>query len=131
MSKSYDNTIEIFLDSKTLKKKIGKIVTNAQTIEEPKDPDTCNVFALYKLFASPEQVSVLAERYRAGGLGWGHAKAELQAVLEEHLGPSRDRYFYLLSHTEEIDKILAYGAEKARVRSKETMSRVRDVLGFF
>ncbi len=67
MSKSYDNTIEIFLDSKTLKKKIGKIVTNAQTIEEPKDPDTCNVFALYKLFASPEQVSVLAERYRAGG----------------------------------------------------------------
>lgn len=131
MSKSYDNTIEIFLDSKSLKKKVGKIVTNAQSIEEPKDPDTCNVFALYKLFATREQTTALAERYRAGGLGWGHAKAELQAVLEERLGAARDQYFHLLSHTEEIDKILAYGAEKARIRSKETMSRVREVLGVF
>lgn len=131
MSKSYDNTIEIFLDPKSLKKKIGKIVTNAQSIEEPKDPEACHIFALYKLFASPEQTGALASRYRAGGLGWGHAKAELQAVLEDALGPARERYFYLLSHTEEIDKILVYGAEKARVKSKETMARVREVLGVF
>ena len=76
-------------------------------IEEPKDPDSCNVFKLYKLFATPEQTDALAARYRAGGMGWGHAKAELQNVLEEQLGPAREKYFHLLNHTEEIDKILA------------------------
>ena len=70
MSKSYDNTIEIFLDSKSLKKKLGKIVTNSQGIEEAKDPETCNVFSLYKLFASAEESEALAARYRAGGMGW-------------------------------------------------------------
>ncbi len=131
MSKSYDNIIDIFLEPKALKKKLGKIVTSSQTIEEPKDPETCNVFKLYKLFASPEQTESLAARYRAGGMGFGHAKAELQNVLEEHLGKAREQYFYLLSHTEEIDKILAYGKEKARIQSKETMDRVREVLGTF
>ena len=131
MSKSYDNYIDIFLDSKSLKKRLGKIVTNSQTIEEPKDPDSCNVFKLYKLFATPEQCDALAARYRAGGMGWGHAKAELQAVLEEHLGAARDKYFDLLAHTEEIDKILAYGKEKARVKSKAMMDKVRSLLGTY
>ena len=131
MSKSYDNIIDIFLESKALKKKLGKIVTNSQGIEEPKDPDSCNVFKLYKLFATQEQTDALAARYRAGGMGWGHAKAELQNVLEEHLGPAREKYFYLLNHTEEIDKILAYGKEKARIRSKEMMDIVRETLGTF
>lgn len=129
MSKSYDNVIPIFLEPKAMKKTLGKIVTNSQGVEEPKDPDTCNVFRLYKLFATEEQAKALAARYRAGGMGWGMAKAELQAVLEEHLGKAREKYFHLLSHTEEIDKILAYGKEKARVRSRETMQRVRETLG--
>ena len=131
MSKSYDNVIDIFLESKALKKKIGKIVTNSQGIEEPKDPETCNVFKLYKLFATPEQTEALAARYRAGGMGWGHAKQELQNVLEEHLGAAREKYFYLLDHTEEIDKILAYGKEKARVKSKAMMEKVRSLLGTY
>ncbi|MDR1760453.1 MAG: tryptophan--tRNA ligase [Fibrobacter sp.] len=129
MSKSYDNIIDIFLEPKDLKKKLGKIVTNSQGIEEPKDPETCNIFKLYRLFATPEQTENLAARYRAGGMGWGHAKAELQDVLEAHLGKARDRYFDYLAHTERIDKILADGAAKARVKAKETMDKIRSVIG--
>ncbi len=129
MSKSYDNIIDIFLEPKALKKKLGKIVTNSQGIEEPKDPETCNIFKLYRLFAAPEQIENLAARYRAGGMGWGHAKAELQEVLEARLGNARDRYFDYLAHTEQIDKILAFGAEKARKKAKETMDKIRSVIG--
>lgn len=73
----------------------------------------------------------MAARYRAGGMGWGHAKAELQNVLEEHLGAAREKYFYLLDHTEEIDKILAYGKEKARAKSIPMMEKVRELLGTY
>jgi len=129
MSKSYDNTIEIFLDGKALKKKLGKIVTNSQGIEEAKDPDTCNVFALYKLFATPAECEALAVRYRAGGMGWGHAKAELQTVLERVFGDARVRYESLLADTTQIDKILAYGAVKARKQASLFMEEIRDTLG--
>ncbi len=129
MSKSYGNTIEIFLDSKSLKKRIGNIVTNSQGIEEPKDPDTCNVFKLYRLFATPEQRESLASRYRAGGLGWGHAKAELQSVLEETFGAARERYNTLLSDTSKIDQILAHGAAKARPVAKELLQEIRSTIG--
>lgn len=129
MSKSYDNTIEIFLDGKALKKKLGKIVTNSQGIEEPKDPDTCNVFALYKLFATPDECSALADRYRAGGMGWGHAKAELQTVLERELGPAREMYNSLMADTSKIDTILAHGAVKARAKARITMEEIRDTIG--
>ncbi len=129
MSKSYDNTIEIFLDGKALKKKLGKIVTNSQGIEEPKDPDSCNVFALYKLFATPDECSALADRYRAGGMGWGHAKAELQTVLERELGPAREMYNSLMADTSKIDTILAHGAVKARAKARITMEEIRDTIG--
>jgi tryptophanyl-tRNA synthetase len=129
MSKSYDNYIDIFLDSKALKKKIGKIVTNSQELDEPKDPDSCNVFKLYRLFATPEQTAALAARYRAGGMGWGYAKAELQTVLEEHLGSARDKYFDFMAHPEKIDTILKAGAEKARPIARANMDRIRAVLG--
>lgn len=129
MSKSYNNTIEIFLEPKALKKKVGSIVTNSQAMEEPKDPDSCNVFKLYKLFASPEQCAALAARYRAGGLGWGHAKAELQGVLEERFSVARERYNALLSDTSKIDSILAYGAQKSRPVAKDLILQVRDTLG--
>jgi tryptophanyl-tRNA synthetase len=129
MSKSYGNTIEIFLEPKELKAKIGKIVTNSQAMEEPKDPDKCNVFALYKLFASEEQTDALAARYRAGGMGWGHAKEALRELLEEHLAGPREKYNSLLADTAQIDKILAYGAEKARAVSKPFMDEIRAVVG--
>lgn len=129
MSKSYGNTIEIFLDSKSLKKKLGKIVTNSQGIEEPKDPDSCHVFSLYRLFATPEECDALAARYRAGGLGWGHAKAELQTVLERELGPAREKYNALIADTTQIDKILAHGAQRARQQAKLFMEELRDTMG--
>ncbi len=129
MSKSYGNTIEIFLESKALKKKIGKRVTNTQSIEEAKDPDSCHIFALYKLFASPEATESLATRYRAGGLGWGHAKAELHHLLEETFQEARTKYFHLMANPLEIEKILDYGAQKARLRAKENMEKIREALG--
>ena len=129
MSKSYGNTIELFLEPKALKKKVGAIVTNSQGIDEPKDPETCNVFRLYRLFATPEQCQALSARYRAGGLGWGHAKAELQAVLEETFGPARARYEALLADTAQIDKVLAYGAQKARPIASELLRQVRQAIG--
>jgi len=129
MSKSYGNTIEIFLEPKALKKKVGSIVTNSQAMEEPKDPEVCNVFKLYKLFASAEQSAALAARYRAGGLGWGHAKAELQSMLEETFGPARERYNALLADTAQIDKVLAYGAAKARPVARDLIQQVRDTIG--
>jgi tryptophanyl-tRNA synthetase len=129
MSKSYDNTIEIFCDTKTLKKKVNSIVTNSQGVDEPKDPTTCSVFGLYKLFATQEQANALAERYRAGGMGWGHAKAELYNVLESTLAGPRAKYNALIANTTEIDTILAHGAEKARKVSKPFMDEIRSVIG--
>ena len=89
MSKSYGNTIEIFGDLKQAKKRIMGIVTDSRTLEEPKDPETCNVFQLYKLFATPEQQADLAAKYRAGGMGYGTAKKELAAIFEAHFAPMR------------------------------------------
>ena len=130
MSKSYDNTIEIFLDSKSLKKKLGKIVTNSLPLEAPKDPDTCNVFRLYKLFATAEETAALAETYRAGGMGWGYAKGELQKVLERTFGEAREKYNDLMAHPEQIDEILHAGAEKARPVARAHLEQIREVLGY-
>lgn len=130
MSKSYDNTIEIFLDSKALKKKLGKIVTNSLPLEAPKDPDTCNVFRLYKLFATSEETAALAETYRAGGMGWGYAKGELQKVLERTFGEAREKYNDLMAHPDRIDEILRAGAEKARPVARAHLEEVREVLGY-
>lgn len=129
MSKSYDNTIEIFLKPKALKKKIGRIVTNSQGIEEAKDPEACNVFALYKLFATVEQSTALAERYRTGGLGWGHAKAELLEVVDATFAEARERYYAYLDNTAELDKILAHGAAKVRPLAQEVLAEIRDAIG--
>jgi len=129
MSKSYGNTIEIFLEPKELKAKTGKIVTNSQSMEEPKDPTKCNVFALYKLFSSEQQAEALAARYRAGGMGWGHAKEALRELLEERLAKPREKYNALLADTTQIDKILAYGAERARAIARPFMQEIRDTVG--
>jgi len=129
MSKSYNNTISLFLPEKKLRKTIMKIVTNSQEIEESKDPDTCNVFTLYKLFATQEQQDELAKRYRAGGLGWGHAKQELFEVVNTHLTPIRKKYNELMLDKDYIDSVLKEGGEKARIIAAKTISRLRKEIG--
>jgi len=130
MSKSYDNTIPLFLPEKKLKKLCNKIVTNSQTVEEPKDPENCNVFTLYKLFATEEQQAALAERYRAGGMGWGEAKGELFRVLNETIAPMRDKYDHLMEDKSYIDQVLTEGAEKARRLASDKISGLRKAMGF-
>lgn len=129
MSKSYDNHIPLFCPEKKLKKFCNKIVTNSQTMEEPKDPDSCNVFALYKLFATEEQQKTLADTYRAGGMGWGHAKGELFQVLNSFISPMREQYNDLMDDKSYIDKVLAEGAEKARDLASVKMDRLRKAVG--
>ena len=91
MSKSYDNTVEIFEPEKSVKKKIMKIVTDSTPVEDPKDPDKCNVFALLKLVASPEELADWDNQYRSGGMGYGHAKKRLAELVVEYFKPYRDK----------------------------------------
>ncbi len=129
MSKSYDNYIGLFEPEKSLKKKIKTIVTDSKTVEEPKDPDSCNVFALYKLLATAEEQAVLAERYRRGGMGYGHAKEELITVAERMIGPLRKRYEAILSEPDKLQTVLRNGASRARIISDRTMADVRKAVG--
>lgn len=129
MSKSYNNTIPLFMPPKKLRKLVMKIVTNSQEVEEPKDPDECNVFSLYRLFATEKEQKALRDRYTAGGLGWGHAKQELFEKLEETFGDMRDTYDELMADTAYLDKVLKEGAERARDIASDTMNRLRKAAG--
>lgn len=129
MSKSYDNTIEIFLPEKKLRKKIMKIVTNAQSIEEKKDPESCNVFKLYKLFSSKKQQKEIADKYRAGGMAYSYAKQQLFEVMNEFLKPMREKYDYFMENTNEIEKILKAGSKKAREIAKRKIEFLRKEIG--
>lgn len=129
MSKSYNNVIPLFLPQKQFRKTIMKIVTNSQTIEEPKDPDSCSVFALYKLFASAEEQLTLSERYRAGGMGWGDAKQALFEVMEREIAPYREKYDEIIHDRAHIDAVLKQGAEKARTIASATVNRLRKASG--
>jgi len=129
MSKSYNNTIPMFLPSKKLRKTIMKIVTNSQTVEEPKDPEKCNIFALYKLFASEEQQDDLRERYLKGGMGWGDAKQALFEVMETIIAPKREIYEGLINDKERIDRILSEGAERARSIASKKIKKLRKIIG--
>ena len=129
MSKSYGNTLELFGDPKATKKRIMSIVTDSTPLEAPKNPDTCNVFALYKLFATPEQTADLAARYRAGGLGYGTAKKELAALFEAHFAPLRARREELAAHPDQVEAILRDGAARARKTARETLSAARRAVG--
>jgi tryptophanyl-tRNA synthetase len=113
-----------------MRKQIMKVVTNSQEIDEVKDPEVCNVFSLFKLFASIEEQDKLAQRYRAGGLGWGHAKQELFEVVEREFSPMREKYDALMEDRESLDRILADGAEKARSIASNTLHRIRKSAGF-
>lgn len=130
MSKSYNNYINIFLPDKKLRKQIMGIVTDSKEMEEPKDPDTCNVFTLYKLLATEEQCNALAAKYRAGNFGYGHAKQELFELIVEKFTTERAKFNEYISNPEMIEAELKKGAEKARKVSTEVLAKVRTSLGF-
>ena len=130
MSKSRRNYINIFLPEKELKKQIMSIQTDSTPLEAPKDPDSCNVFTLYKLLASEVQSAEMAERYRAGNYGFGHAKTALYELILEKFAEPRQKFAYYMQHLEEIDAILGRGAEKAAVVAQQTIKRVREKLGY-
>ncbi|MBN1308155.1 MAG: tryptophan--tRNA ligase [Chitinispirillaceae bacterium] len=129
MSKSYGNTIEIFGEEKALRKKIMSIVTDPTPVEAPKDPDASTIFALYRLFAANEQTQAMAERFRAGGLGYGSAKKELFELLWNHFAPYRDKRERLGKNQDFIAEVRRTGAAKARTIVTTTMDRVRTLVG--
>jgi tryptophanyl-tRNA synthetase len=130
MSKSRDNFINIFLPDKQLRKKIMAIETDSKGLDEPKDPETCNAFALYKLLATTIQTDEMRENYRAGGYGYGHAKQALFELICEKFKHERARYNYLIAHPEEIEASLKIGAKRARIDAKQVLSRVRSKVGY-
>jgi len=129
MSKSYGNTIPMFAPEKTLHKIIMRVVTNSQAVEEPKDPDSSQIYLLYKLFATVEEQAALAARYRSGGMGWGEAKEELFRVANRELAPMRERYDAIMADIPALDRILEQGAKKARPIAAATIKRFRQAAG--
>ncbi|MCL2126962.1 MAG: tryptophan--tRNA ligase [Treponema sp.] len=129
MSKSYNNTIPLFETEKTLRKTIMRVVTNSQGVQEPKDPESSQIFLLYRLFASAEEQAALAARYRAGGMGWGEAKEELFRAANRELAPMRERYDEIMADIPALDRILEQGAEKARPIALATVKRFRKAAG--
>ncbi len=130
MSKSYGNVIDVFLPKNQLKKQIMSIVTDSTPLEEPKDPEQCNVYALYKLLATPEQSAELAAKYRAGNFGFGHAKTALLELILEDFAEARTRFDHYMAHPESVFEALQVGANKARPIAQATLGRVRSALGF-
>ena len=120
MSKSRGNIINIFLPEKHLKKQVMGIETDSKTLEEPKDPETDKVFALYQLIATPEQTEVLREKYLAGNFGYGHAKTELLNLILERFKTEREKFDYYMNNLSELDAKLEEGAEKTRKIAAET-----------
>ncbi|HET8810914.1 MAG TPA: tryptophan--tRNA ligase [Flavobacteriaceae bacterium] len=130
MSKSRGNLINLFLSDKALRKQVMSIQTDSTPLEAPKNPDTCNVFGLYRLIASPAQTATMRQKYEAGGLGYGHAKQALFDLLVEKYAKQRELYSYYMNHLDEIDAALEKGAEKATAVAERVLSRVREKLGY-
>jgi tryptophanyl-tRNA synthetase len=130
MSKSYGNIIDLFLPEKALKKQIMGIVTDSTPLEEPKNPNICNVFKLYELVASEADIASMRAQYEAGGFGYGHAKKALLETILDTFSDERKKFDDLLAHPQKLDHILAEGAAKAARVADETLSRVRQALGF-
>ncbi len=129
MSKSYGNTVEIFTDYKALKKKVMRIVTDSTPVDQPKDPDTCNLFAVFKPFASPEEISELDARYRAPGLGYGEVKKDLVDRIWNYFEPYRKKRDELVNNMDYVYEVLSKGAEKARALASVTLEEVRKRVG--
>jgi tryptophanyl-tRNA synthetase len=129
MSKSYGNTIEIFEPEKDTKKKIMRIVTDSTPVAEPKDPEKCNVFALLRLFASPEETAQWEQRYRQGGMGYGEAKKRLAELVLEHFRPYREKRAELENNLDAVRDMLRDGAARARAVASQTLARAREAVG--
>lgn len=130
MSKSRDNYINIFLPDKKLRKKIMSIQTDSKELEDPKDPDTCNVFALYKLLANDSQIAEMRSNYVNGGYGYGHAKQALFELISDVFKTEREKYNHFMENPEVVDQILIAGAEKARPVASDVLKRVRKKVGY-
>jgi len=128
MSKSYDNTIPIFIDSKKMRKLVMKIKTDSSPPEAPKDPAKSDIFRLYQPFATPEEVEALRKRY-ATGLGWGEAKEALFQAMDRHFTEPRAKYEGLMADKPALEKLLLEGAVKARAIAQRTLKRVREAMG--
>jgi tryptophanyl-tRNA synthetase len=129
MSKSYNNTILIFDEGKELKKKVMSIVTDSKDLQDPKDPETCNVFALIRLFAPENKQKEIADAYRAGGYGYGHAKKELLTLIDDYFAESRERRKTLGNDRDYIMDVLREGGRKAQQRAETVMAPVREAAG--
>ena len=130
MSKSYNNFINIFLPEKELKKSVMGIVTDAKTLEEPKDPEICNVFKLYQLLADATQLEEMRKNYLQGNFGYGHAKTALFQLILDKFNYARSEYERLMNDKPTLDNELKKGEEKARTIASDVLSRVRGKLGF-
>jgi tryptophanyl-tRNA synthetase len=129
MSKSYGNTIDVFEEPKKLRKKIMSIKTDSTPVEAPKNPETCPLFALYRLFAAPDKQAALAQRYRAGGMGYGEAKQLLYEAAMSYFAEARARREQLAADKDTIDHVLKAGAAKARAKGREVLDRARAACG--
>jgi len=129
MSKSYGNTIEIFEPENSIKKKIMRIVTDSTPVEDPKDPEKCNVFALLKLVASEEELADWENKYRNGGMGYGDAKKRLAELTIDYFKPYRQKRAELQDNIEYVQKVLAEGAERARAVAAQTLANARKAVG--
>lgn len=129
MSKSYANTIDIFTEGKRLKKSVMSIKTDSTPLGDPKDPETCNVFALIKLFADADKKQEIAEKYRAGGYGYGHAKKELLGLIEGYFAEARQKRKELEKDMDYVRDVLKKGGKKARKRAEKVMEPIRSSTG--
>ncbi|MCW1360380.1 tryptophan--tRNA ligase [Campylobacter sp. CCS1377] len=129
MSKSYQNTIDIFATEKILKKQISSIVTNSTALEEPKDWQNCNVFKIAKLFLNESEQKALQDRYEKGGEGYGHFKMYLNELISTYFNDAKKEYERLLSNPHEIDDVLQMGAKKAKEQAQKTMQKIYDKIG--
>ncbi|WP_046758547.1 tryptophan--tRNA ligase [Kordia jejudonensis] len=130
MSKSKNNVIDIFQTDKKLRKQIMGIKTDSTPMEDPKDPDTDNVFALYKLLATAEQITAMRQNYEGGNYGYGHAKQALFELIVEKFATARERFNHYMENKHEIDAALAVGAEKAKKVANGVLAKVREKVGY-
>lgn len=129
MSKSYNNTIELFGEGKAIRSKFMKIKTDSTPVEDPKNPDTCNVFLLYRLMATPEETEALRQQYLAGGMGYGVAKQLLFEKYTDYFAEARARRAELMANPAKVEEILQEGARKARAVAEESMLKIRAAVG--
>lgn len=130
MSKSKGNIINIFLSDKKLRKQIMGIQTDSTPLEEPKDPDTCNVFNIYKLMATKDQISEMRKNYEAGGYGYGHAKQALYELVITRFEKEREQYNFYMENPSKIEEALSLGAQKAHETADKVLAKVREKLGY-